>query len=50
MGLTLFKGLYTTAVGPMMAMALLLIIPMVIIFFFAQKQMIQGVVMTGIKA
>lgn len=50
LGITFFKGLYSTQVPYMMAMSFLMVIPMVIVFFFAQKLMIRGVVLTGIKA
>jgi multiple sugar transport system permease protein len=49
LGINLFKGLYTTEVGLMMAMAMLMVIPMIVVFFFAQKLMIQGVILTGLK-
>jgi len=35
--------------GPLMAMSTIIIIPIVIIFFFAQRTFIQGITMTGIK-
>jgi len=31
-------------------MSMLMVIPMIIMFFVAQKQMIRGVILTGIKA
>jgi multiple sugar transport system permease protein len=49
LGINLFKGAYSTEIALMMAMSMLMVIPMIIMFFFAQKLMIQGVVMTGIK-
>ncbi len=49
LGLNAFKGLYHTQIPPMMAMAWLMVIPMIIIFFLAQKLMIRGVVLSGIK-
>jgi len=49
LGINLFRGLYTTEVGLMMAMAMLMVVPMIIVFFFAQKLMIQGVILTGLK-
>jgi ABC-type glycerol-3-phosphate transport system permease component len=33
----------------MMAMAFLMVIPTIVVFFFAQTLMIRGVVLTGIK-
>lgn len=50
LGINAFKGLYGTQIPLMMAMSFLMVIPMVIVFFLAQKQMIRGVVMSGIKA
>ena len=49
LGINSFKGLYTTQVPLMMAMAFLMVIPMIVVFFFAQKLMIRGVVLSGIK-
>jgi multiple sugar transport system permease protein len=50
LGVNSFKGLYATEIPLMMAMSFLMVVPMIIIFFFAQKQMIRGVVLSGIKA
>lgn len=50
LGITFFKGLYRTEITYMMAMSFLMVIPMIVVFFFAQKLMIRGVVLTGIKA
>lgn len=50
LGITFFKGLYNTQIPYMMAMSFLMVIPMIIVFFFAQRLMIRGVVLTGIKA
>ena len=49
LGINAFKGLYNTQVPLMMAMSFLMVIPMIIVFFFAQKLMIRGVVLSGIK-
>lgn len=48
-GINQFKGLYNTQVPLMMAMSFIMVIPMIIVFFFAQKLMIRGVVLSGIK-
>ena len=48
-GINAFKGLYNTQIPLMMAMSWLMVIPMLIVFFFAQKLMIRGVVLSGIK-
>jgi multiple sugar transport system permease protein len=50
LGINMFKGMYNTQVPLMMAMSFLMVIPMIIVFFFAQQQMIRGVVLSGIKA
>jgi multiple sugar transport system permease protein len=50
LGVNSFKGLYSTEIPLMMAASTLMVIPMIIVFFFAQKQMIRGVVLSGIKA
>jgi multiple sugar transport system permease protein len=49
LGINLFRGLYTTQIPLMMAMSFLMVIPMIIVFFVAQRQMIRGVILTGIK-
>jgi len=49
LGINMFKGMYTTQVHLMMAMAMLMVVPMIIVFFFAQKFMIQGVILSGMK-
>jgi multiple sugar transport system permease protein len=50
LGINFFKTMYSTFIPYMMAMSFLMVVPMIIIFFFAQKQMIRGVVLSGIKA
>ena len=49
LGLFLFQGVYRTEWGPMLAMSLMIMLPMVLIFFFAQRMFIQGIVVSGIK-
>ena len=50
LGLTFFQGQTSeTSMGPLMAMSTIIIIPIVVIFFFAQRTFIQGITMTGIK-
>ncbi len=48
-GLAMFQGQYGSDWGQMMAMASLMTIPIVVLFFFTQKQFIQGVKLSGIK-
>jgi multiple sugar transport system permease protein len=50
LGINFFKQYYTTQIPYMMAMSFLMVLPMIIIFFLAQKQMIRGVILSGIKA
>ena len=48
-GLAQFRGAMTTRWDLQMAAAALMIMPVVILFFFAQRYFIKGIVMTGIK-
>ena len=50
MGLRMFQDQYYTSWNLLMAASLIAMIPVVIIFFFAQRYFIQGIVFTGIKA
>ncbi len=49
LGLAMFQGQYGTEWGPMMAMSTLMTVPIIVLFFFTQKQFIQGVKLAGIK-
>ena len=49
LGLAMFQGQYTTQYGELMAMSVLLILPVIVLFFFAQKTFIQGIKTTGSK-
>jgi len=49
LGLRLMQGQYRTNMGGMMAAALLAVAPILIMFFFAQRYFVQGIVITGIK-
>jgi len=49
LGMNLFRGTYTEEMHYMMAIAFLMTIPMIVIFFFAQRYYIRGVVLTGLK-
>lgn len=50
LGLNQFRGLYgQTQVQYMMAIAFLMTIPMIIVFFVAQKFFIQGITLTGLN-
>ena len=49
-GLSRFTGMYgTTAWNLLMAASLITVLPCVLLFFFAQRYFIQGIVMTGVK-
>ena len=48
-GLSLLKGQYNTEWTDIMAIALLSLVPMLVIFVFFQRQLIQGVAGTGLK-
>jgi len=49
LGLALFKSEYLVEWNLMMAAATLMLIPILVLFFFAQRYFVQGIVMTGIK-
>lgn len=50
LGLTFFQGAEgQTSLGPLMAVSSLILIPVIVLFFFAQKTFIQGITMSGIK-
>lgn len=49
LGLNKFKGTYVTQWNQMMAGALITMIPVIILYIFAQKYFVQGIVMSGMK-
>jgi multiple sugar transport system permease protein/alpha-1,4-digalacturonate transport system permease protein len=49
LGLALFQADTSVAGGPIMAMALISIIPIVVIFVLLQRYFIQGIALTGLK-
>ena len=49
LGLAMFQGQYEAQYGRLMAASALMTCPIVILFFFAQRQFIEGIKMTGIK-
>lgn len=51
LGISFFKDMYGSLidVGPMMAVSMLAIVPILILYVFCQKYFIEGVVTTGIK-
>ena len=48
-GLAQFRGAMTTRWDLQMAAAALMILPVVLLFFFAQRYFIRGIVLTGLK-
>ncbi|MCX7919693.1 MAG: carbohydrate ABC transporter permease [bacterium] len=48
-GLNLFQGYHTTAYNLLMAASLIVLAPVLIIFFLAQRYFIEGITLTGIK-
>ncbi len=48
-GLRFFKGYHQIEFGSLMAGSTIALTPIIIVFFFAQKQFIQGIALTGLK-
>ena len=48
-GLALFKSEYLVEWNLMMAASTLMLLPILVLFFLAQRYFVQGIVMTGIK-
>jgi multiple sugar transport system permease protein len=49
LGLAAFKGLYSSQWGYLMAASVLVILPIIVLFAFAQRYIIEGVALTGMK-
>ncbi|MFB9279379.1 carbohydrate ABC transporter permease [Cohnella cellulosilytica] len=49
LGLRSFQGQYTTEVNLLMAASLVVILPCIVLFFFAQRYFIEGITFTGSK-
>jgi multiple sugar transport system permease protein len=49
LGLTFFQGQYSTEYGALMAASTVMLIPVIILFFFAQRTFVQGITLTGVK-
>lgn len=47
-GLAYFNGQFTVAMGPLMAASVVLLVPLVIVFFIAQKAFVEGITVTGL--
>jgi len=44
-----FVGSHGSEWGMLMAASTMMVLPVIVLFFFAQKSFIQGITMTGIK-
>ena len=49
LGLNFFRGEYSTQFGALMAASTLVVLPVIIVFFLAQRTFIQGITLTGVK-
>ena len=49
LGLAMFRTQYGSEYGQMMAVAALMVVPIIVLFFLAQKTFIQGISTTGMK-
>lgn len=49
LGLAQFRGRFGTAVGPVAAGAMVAVLPVILIYMFAQRQFIEGVAQSGLK-
>ena len=49
LGLATFKGLYATQWHYLMAASTVMVMPIIVLFFLAQRYFVQGIVMTGTK-
>jgi multiple sugar transport system permease protein len=48
-GLSQFKGLYNSEWGLLMAASTMVLLPVLILFFFAQRYFVEGIAVTGLK-
>ena len=49
LGLATFKGMYATQWHYLMAASTVMVVPIIVLFFLAQRYFVQGIVMTGMK-
>ena len=49
LGLATFRGLYTTQWGYLMAASVVVLMPCLLLYFFAQRFIIEGITLTGLK-
>lgn len=50
LGLNMFQGLFTTRSDYIMSISTLMVIPMILLFIFAQRYIVQGFVTSGLKS
>lgn len=49
LGLAQFRGRFGTAIGPVSAGAMVAVLPVIVVYLFAQRQFIEGITQTGLK-
>ena len=49
LGLNLFQGLFVSRIDYIMAISTLMVLPMILLFVFAQRYIVQGFVSSGLK-
>jgi multiple sugar transport system permease protein len=49
LGLAAFRGLYNSQWGLLMAASVMVITPLIVLFFFAQRAIMEGVALGGVK-
>ncbi len=49
LGLATFKGMYATQWHYLMAASTIMVVPIIVLFFLAQRYFVQGIVLTGMK-
>ena len=47
-GLAQFNGLYSTQYGLLMAASIVIVSPLLVVFFMAQKYFVKGIVLSGL--
>jgi multiple sugar transport system permease protein len=49
LGLASFRGLYNSQWGFLMAASVVVILPIIVLFFFVQRYIVEGIALTGVK-
>ena len=49
LGLAQFRGRFGTAIGPVAAGAMVAVLPVILVYLFAQRQFIEGITQSGLK-